>query len=208
MRVAGTKEGEMKKTILTVIIFCFLGSSLLFAAEEFDFRRIRWGMTIAEVMKSERGKFIGDITDTVKKGMLPENSTVIVFSDYISGMRCQINYQFLNGMLYSSSFIIMEEHSNLDLYVDDYDKIISQLKLKYGSPMFDKVSHKSDPFEGVEGYSGLAYAQGYRQRVALFKTERSEIMAILSGDNGKIGASFFYTKKGYEGARPVVDSSL
>jgi len=42
----------MRKTIF-ILIFIMLFSSFLFAEENFDFRRIKWGMTKQEVMLSE-----------------------------------------------------------------------------------------------------------------------------------------------------------
>lgn len=184
------------KKILIVIVLSFLCASILSAEEKFDFRKTRWGMTKEEVVNNESGKKVF------------EDASVVAFYGNISGIACQINYHFLDGGLVRTSFIVTKKHSNPDLYVDDYERITSLLKEKYGEPIINVTDHRSDPFKGLEDYAGMAYAQGYRKTIRSFGDNNTEVISVLSGDNGKIDITTFCAKRGYLRAAPGADSGL
>ena len=137
----------MKKNVsILLIILCILAVStlILFAVEaKYDFRKTNWGMSKEQVKTTEDKK--PDF----------EDNTMLSYEVTISEKDFECVYLFLEDKLYGSRYLFFEEHTNKNLYIDDYEELKEILTKEYGKPKIDKVTWKNDLFKNLESSNEL-----------------------------------------------------
>ena len=137
----------MKKNVsILLIILCILAVStlILFAVEaKYDFRKTNWGMSKEQVKTTEDKK--PDF----------EDNTMLSYEVTISEKDFECAYLFLEDKLYGSGYLFFEEHTNKNLYIDDYEELKEILTKEYGKPKIDKVTWKNDLFKNLESSNEL-----------------------------------------------------
>ena len=137
----------MKKNVsILLIILCILAVStlILFAVEaKYDFRKTNWGMSKEQVKTTEDKK--PDF----------EDNTMLSYEVTISEKDFECVYLFLEDKLYGSRYLFFEEHTNKNLYIDDYEELKEILTKEYGKPKIDKVTWKNDLFKNLESINEL-----------------------------------------------------
>jgi len=135
-----------KNVSILLIILCILAvSTLILFAEEakYDFRKTNWGMS------KEQVKAIED-----KKPNFEDN-TMLSYEVTISEKDFECAYLFLEDKLYGSGYLFFGEHTNKNLYIDDYEELKEILTKEYGKPKIDKVTWKNDLFKNLESSNEL-----------------------------------------------------
>ena len=137
----------MKKNVsILLIILCILAVStlILFAKEaKYDFRKTNWGMSKEQVKTTEDKK--PDF----------EDNTMLSYEVTISEKDFECAYLFLEDKLYGSGYLFSGEHTNKNLYIDDYEELKEILTKEYGKPKIDKVTWKNDLFKNLESSNEL-----------------------------------------------------
>ena len=137
----------MKKNVsILLIILCILAVStlILFAVEaKYDFRKTNWGMSKEQVKTTEDKK--PDF----------EDNTMLSYEVTISEKDFECVYLFLEDKLYGSRYLFFEEHTNKNLYIDDYEELKEILTKEYGKPKIDKATWKNDLFKNLESSNEL-----------------------------------------------------
>ena len=137
----------MKKNVsILLIILCILATSILilFAEEvKYDFRETNWGMSEEQVK----------VTEDKKPNF--EDNTMLSYKVTISEKDFECAYLFLEDKLYGSRYLFFGEHSNKNLYIDDYEELKEILTKEYGKPKIDKVTWKNDLFKNLENSNEL-----------------------------------------------------
>ena len=137
----------MKKNVsILLIILCILAiSTLILFAEEakYDFRKTNWGMSKEQVKATEDKK--PDF----------EDNTMVSYEVTISEKDFECAYLFLEDKLYGSGYLFFGEHTNKNLYIDDYEELKEILTKEYGKPKIDKVTWKNDWFKNLESSNEL-----------------------------------------------------
>ena len=137
----------MKKNVsILLIILCILAVSILilFAEEaKYDFRKTNWGMSKEQVKATEDKK--PDF----------EDNTMLSYEVTISEKDFECAYLFLEDKLYGSGYLFFGEHTNKNLYIDDYEELKEILTKEYGKPKIDKVTWKNDLFKNLESSNEL-----------------------------------------------------
>ena len=137
----------MKKNVsILLIILCILAiSTLILFAEEakYDFRKTNWGMSKEQVKATENKK--PDF----------EDNTMLSYEVTISEKDFECAYLFLEDKLYGSGYLFFGEHTNKNLYIDDYEELKEILTKEYGKPKIDKVTWKNDLFKNLESSNEL-----------------------------------------------------
>lgn len=137
----------MKKNVsILLIILCILAiSTLILFAEEvkYDFRKTKWGMSKEQVKATENKK--PDFEDNTK----------LSYEVTISEKDFECAYLFLEDKLYGSGYLFFGEHTNKNLYIDDYEELKEILTKEYGKPKIDKVTWKNDLFKNLESSNEL-----------------------------------------------------
>ena len=137
----------MKKNVsILLIILCILAiSTLILFAEEvkYDFRKTKWGMSKEQVKATENKK--PDFEDNTK----------LSYEVTISEKDFECAYLFLEDKLYGSGYLFSGEHTNKNLYIDDYEELKEILTKEYGKPKIDKATWKNDLFKNLESSNEL-----------------------------------------------------
>lgn len=137
----------MKKnvSILLIILLILVISTLVLFAEEakYDFRKTNWGMSKEQVKATEDKK--PDF----------EDNTMLSYEVTISEKDFDCAYLFLEDKLYGSGYLFSGEHTNKNLYIDDYEELKEILTKEYGKPKIDKVTWKNDLFKNLESSNEL-----------------------------------------------------
>ena len=132
----------MKKNVsILLITLCILAIStlILFAEEDkYDFRKTNWGMSKEQVKATEDKK--PDFEDNI----------MLSYEVMISEKDFECAYLFLEDKLYGSGYLFFGEHTNKNLYIDDYEELKEILIKEYGKPKIDKVTWKNDLFKNLE----------------------------------------------------------
>jgi len=131
---------------ILLIILCILAvyTLILFAEEaKYDFRKTNWGMSKEQVKATEDKK--PDF----------EDNTMLSYEVTISEKDFECVYLFLEDKLYGSRYLFFEEHTNKNLYIDDYEELKEILTKEYGKPKIDKVTWKNDLFKNLESSNEL-----------------------------------------------------
>lgn len=152
-----------------------------------SFRQTRWGMSLEEVSKTEVGKPIHN------------RDNVLVYSSTIAGKAVEVGYIFTQGLLFRAKYRLAEKHTNNNDYILDYISLKELLTKKYGKPEKDTKSWKNDLYKENSSHEGLAISMGHLFHYAEWKTEQTDIVIILSGDNFNITCEIEYTSKELKG---------
>jgi len=135
-----------KNVSILLIILCILAvSTLILFAEEakYDFRKTNWGMSKEQVKATEDKK--PDF----------EDNTMLSYEVTISEKDFECAYLFLEDKLYGSGYLFFGEHTNKNLYIDDYEELKEILTKEYGKPKIDKVTWKNELFKNLESCNEL-----------------------------------------------------
>lgn len=175
----------MKKSFLSfLIIFIFLFSSVASAEDDFSFRNgVMFGMSREQVITCE--------------GREPDESSeedgLYYAKQKSAGKDVSLLYQFDSDKLYRIYVRFIAEHSNDNLFLQDFDEVDVALQAKYGeAATLKEFSWKSDTFKGDETHYGLAVSAGYLVIGSIWYSGNCQIGHILMGDNYKINHAILY----------------
>ena len=127
------------------------------------------------------------------KNLVFSEGTGLGYKEKLLGLDTTLFYMFHNDKLWRAAYLLEEEHHNKNLYVNDYNKIVSQLKEKYGKPTKEETVWSKDLYRGDASNIGMAYSIGDVTSFAEWKKDDLEIYTEISGDNFKIKVRLIYT---------------
>ena len=169
----------MKKLIISIL--CLLVSVALFSDP--DFRKINWGMTKDQVKKIETAKF-----EQEDKGNL-------FYSTEVAGFKTALIYIFTGNKLTRAGYIFTQEHSNYNLFIDDFKKIDTLLIKKYGTPAQQELNWKNDLYKDSPQDWGTAVAIGQLAFYTDWQGENTYIEHDLYGDNFNLTHKILYVSQ-------------
>ncbi len=186
------------RRIAFVIAFVVVlaGATQAFAKESFDFRNTRWGMSQAQVRASESGKPFQEFA----------NAAGFIYDKNVAGMKCSIAYVFVENILVRARYTFHEEHSNLDQYIVDREKLHNILSKKYGDPDNDEtifIANK-EYYSRNRDKIGRGFATGDINRRSFWHTAWTDIYLYLSGDNYRNELFVEYRSRSHAGFEPAV----
>lgn len=157
-----------------------------------NFRNTVWGMTKEEVKQIEGLSSLS----------LTEDGTdyIAYEKDQIVGLPAAVVYCFDDDQklwrgAYNFSGI---EHTNKNLYIDDYYALVDGLTKVYGSPIYNEPYWSDDLYKDDLEDWGFAVSLGDVSFEAEWKTPETDIWISLSGDNYKIKLAIYYDSLTYE----------
>ena len=137
----------------------------------FGFRNNSWGDNKNSVKAKENLE------------LLQEDSELIAYTGQITGMDMIIGYLFANDKLTTGKYLVIEDHSNKNDYISDFNSLKKLLDKKYGSPKKDETLWKNDLYRDDFSEWGFAVSLGHLIYYATYENEKSEITIMLSGEN-------------------------
>ncbi len=174
----------MKKLIL---IITTMGIVSLLAcpsiADDYSFRKTRWGMSIEEVKKSEPLE------------VMSESETVLGYKSKVIDKEVFILYIFADSQLVRARYALAESHTNKNDFITDYEDFKAILEKKYGNPKEDKSFWKNDLYKDDYSHWGTAISIGHLVYYSTWETIDTEIGNMLMGENYTISCLVEYTSK-------------
>lgn len=160
-------------------------------ADDYDFRKTRWGMSKEEVRASEQRDVYDVYIEETSEGI-----EALIYKDNLFGNECILGYVFADDQLTRTKYIFTHDHSNHMEFIYDYEDLKEALTKKYGVPTKDKtfwngeeVSDNSHPRDGHDLFMGrLSYGSSW-------KTETTGICLYLAGGDYDIQLSLEYFSK-------------
>ena len=153
------------------------------------FRGVLWGTSKEQVKKVETSK----IAKEDKSGGNFKGLDVLYYKTEIGTLEAVIVYYFAKNLLTRARYIIMESHSNRNMYIQDFKNIKSQLTQKYGAPTRDDMIWSNDLYKDDPSGYGMAVGVGHLMYVVEWYPPETTIQLILRGDNYKISLWVEYT---------------
>jgi|AntAceMinimDraft_17_1070374.scaffolds.fasta_scaffold26500_2 hypothetical protein len=199
LKIKGGSRIVKRKNIiflgLTLLVIFSFSLTTLAKEQVFDFRKTNWGMSVKQVKAIEDAK-LGPAGDSE----LGYSGIKIDGKDFI----CV--YFFLEDKLYRSAYGLLGEHSNDNLYIDDYENLKEALTKKYGKPRFDKVTWRNDLFKDSRQDWGTAISMGHLEYFSSWETSTTDINLGLNGDNYEISLNFgYYSRELKEWADKIIE---
>jgi len=159
--------------------------------EGYDFRKTVWGMTKETVKRTEKTK------------PFQEEENQLIYIDTIINLNMAVIYDFVDNKLVITGYAVMEEHSNENLYINDYKELKSVLVEKYGEPSdrgfddekYSEIVWLDDLYQDTPSRWGFAISVGDLVYQSFWKTDKTEIAMRLSGDNYEIRLLIKYFSK-------------
>jgi hypothetical protein len=169
----------MKKTLIFTILI-LVTSGFIYGQ---DFRKSNWGMNKAQVKKTETSE------------ILKETDDVLAYKSELAGYQSYVIYIFAGDKLTRAKYSIIEEHSNKNDYISDYNTLKSLLQKKYGVPKEDETIWKNDLYKDDYSQWGFAVSLGHLTYYSSWETERTSVFFVLNGENYDLETVIEYSSK-------------
>lgn len=153
------------------------------------FRDAAFGNSVKEVKALEKSKFV----DSFKEG----NEETLIYNGVVGGLKCDIYYAFINDKFLMGVYFFDETHTNENLYIDDYKKILSYLKDKYGKPTDEDYYWSNYLYRDDFSKWGFAVSIGHLTYRANWTFNNGSIFTLLKGDNFKVSHVVSYQMDEY-----------
>lgn len=158
----------MSKFILTIMAVLVLAGASPSTGHASDFRGSAWGTPMRNQKRVET--------------LTPNLKAVVDVRCTMAGKLCRAFYYFLKGKLAMGMLFLNVSHVNTNLYLDDFDNMVLLLSKKYGEPEQNEHIWRGDLFRETPQYWGTAVQRGDLVRMALWRTDRTEVRLGLQGD--------------------------
>lgn len=169
------------------VIFLALYLSISFSASaqqsQFDVRKVKWGMTQAQVLRSE----------SIKPGRVTKS--VISYVTRINGYPATIGYSFSGSRLHQVLYHFYRKHTSNNLYLEDFFSVSNTINKKYGEPIKTTTKWENDVYKDDAKMWGLAIAIGYLRISNFWKTDRTVLSQVIGGDNFEVEHYVVYMSK-------------
>lgn len=171
-------KGRVITLLLSIaILLNFINTT---RADDFTFRKTKWGMSKSDVKNSEPLK------------LFQEEDDLLVYKTKVLNKNVFVGYVFIDNQLVRTKYVLAESHSNQNDYIDDYLSFKAILEKKYGKPVDDQTIWRNDLYKSEYSDWGMAISIGHLVFHSTWITSSTEIMNILSGDNYEISCEVEY----------------
>lgn len=152
----------------------------------FDFRKVRWGMSPAQVEAAEK-----------KDGLVPlfRRDNMTVYETTINGEKFNLGYEFVNDKLAKAGYILNENFINANNYVKTFEGLKKLLVENYGNPLTDETTWSNDFLKNKPDMIGNAYAAGSVESVVVWETEKTKLGLEFFGERMKVKINVVYFSK-------------
>lgn len=157
--------------VFLLSFFIFFLSAVHAQQSQFDFRKTSWGMTKDQVKENESSTLVGDA------------GNMLWYTSTVASKNVEIVYTFLDHKLVNTGYYFIEEHSNKNDYIDDYEYLKEILIQKYSTPTFDETTWSNELFKDDPSDWGRAVSLGHLDYLSSWETDTTKIILGLSGDN-------------------------
>lgn len=157
------------------------------------FRDALWGMNKERVKKVETSEFVKE----EKMGGDFKGLDALLYKAEVGRLEAVIVYYFAKNLLTRARYKIMESHTNMNLFIEDFEYIMGQLTQKFGPPERDDAIWLNDLYKDDPSEYGMAMSVGHLMYVAEWYPPKTTIYLSLTGDNYEINLSIEYTSDAF-----------
>lgn len=148
--------------------------------ENFNFRKSVWGMTKQNVIDSENSEPIH------------ETDVALFFEVSVANMEAWAIYIFSQQQLVRSKYYFIEDHTNDNLYIDDYNNLVEILTSKYGDPIDSTTYWSDDLYKSDYSDWGFAISLGDMYMRTDWSTDETLVSSNIGGDGYEIEVEIYY----------------
>lgn len=176
------------KSIVVLLFLIILSSSFCSYAEEqeFDFKRVKWGMSKEEVKEAETLPLTHESEDDLWYRNVPDMRT---------HMNVDLGYSFNEGKLEKAVYFLSFDYPHAEAYVYDFEHIKSNLLEEYGEPALDKVVWLNEFYKDKEEYLGYALEKGLVEYWVIWETSTTSILLNLYKSSDVLIMLAFHNKE-------------
>jgi len=109
-----------------------------------------------------------------------------------------LGYIFVENKLVRAKYVLAEEHSNKNDFINDYKLFQSILIIKYGKPLKDDIYWRNNLYKKDPSNWGTAISVGHLSYFSKWDTGDTEIICFLHGDNFNIKCGVEYISRKLE----------
>lgn len=166
-----------------LIITAFLLTNAGVCTADYDFRKTNWGMTMEQVIASEKTK------------PTQQNENEIRYETKILGREMVFHFTFENKKLISGIYSLNKKYDDYNEYIKIYNDFKEILEEKYGKPADHFLIHEDDE-NGKYVYPAEALKKGLYSSKTDWMTDTTKIQIILTKnkDNNEILFFILYDK--------------
>lgn len=139
--------------------------------------KAKWGTSVKKLKRVYKVKKSGD---------------GYVRSLTVAGMSAYQMYWFTQDKLTVSTTLFGERYSNKNEYVNQFNKLRELLTQKYGEPKRVWADWSQDMYRDMPEHIGFAIANGHVQFIGYWRTEKTGIELVLSGNNREVSLRVRY----------------
>lgn len=150
------------------------------AIEKYDFRRTKWGMSMAEVKERED-------TEPVL-----ESENTLDYSIIMLGQQTQIGYTFAEDKLIRAGFFFLTKPDTNNEYVESYQEIKEELIKVNGEPVIDTEQPRDLTKTFAPEEKGDAACSGELLLAAQWDLPDTDIQLVLRGEESECKLTVLY----------------
>jgi hypothetical protein len=180
------RDKGYKGKLFTALLLCLLPGLLWADIGREGYQCAKWGMSINQVKKcfpNQEWKTISTHPD------------ILMFKHKIDNENAYFGFKFKDNKLYQVRILLDIEAIKNSTYLEKFNKLEKFLENKYGAPQKKYRKAISNPF--IDKATLIAAGQGYYQ--TFWKTQETEILLTLIGENGKLLLSIQYSGISFPG---------
>jgi len=174
-----------KKILIMALLWGGLFPGVLFAGTGAEgYGCARWGMSLDGVKACLQAR---------ECTMISTEPALLMCEDTVADEGAFIGYRFNNNALYQVRILFNVEAVKSQTYLEKYAKLEKYLENTYGKPQQKDRKTMINPFE--DDARQIATGRGYYQ--TFWKTQATEILLSLRGENNKLVLSIQYSDTAY-----------
>ena len=154
--------------------------------QNYDFRKTHWGMSKNEVRKNETTEFIGETDDA------------LIYKEKIGGLDSKLVYMFKDGKLRNSAYKFENKYSDVEDYINDYEKLKKAYTKKYGEPHSDEVRWTNDTFKDDPSMLGQVLIEDHVSYVTQWSLPETSVILSLYKNEDEDEISLMAAYRGFK----------
>ena len=152
-------------------------------ADDYTFRKSKWGMSIEQVRSSEPLE------------VAQEDQNMLGYKTTVLDKKVWVIYFFVDDKLVRARYFLAESHTNKNDFISDYNDFKEILIKKYGKPKQDEILWKNNLYKDDYSSWGTAISIGHLIYFSSWETQNTDINNMLVGENYDISCIVEYTSK-------------
>jgi hypothetical protein len=160
--------------------------------KEVKFRSMPWGSTAEQIKQANLEKPVF------------ESENNLIYKDTINDLDTACSFIIVDGRFVRGKYKFMEDHTDTNRYIWDYEGIDKLLKEKYGDPNEEDELWLNDLWKDDPRAKGKSISAGHLALFSKWEIGEVDIVHILHGDNYKVEHDLEYSQN----AMSIIEESL